>query len=285
MAETKGQEIKKTKYALIGLSAALSLLMFYFIVASLFGGLSFAIGNFVKLWYWMIPLVAGFGIQMGGFFYFKQIMRASVAGNAIASTGISTTSMVACCVHHIADIAPFLGITTLGLFLGKYQPAFLILGIVSNALGIVYMFGMLSTKTSKNIMKKIFYLLLALSVLMVIASFIYISKNDENSGDKSVLSRTLVDIQNDVEFKVTQLSTSEYRIIIDTHSVELDFDLVEISALYDGLGNMYKPLTWEGFPTGGHHREGTLKFQPINTGSIKLVITDSARREFIWDLK
>ena len=69
--------------------------------------------------------------------------------------------------------------------------------------------------------------------------------------------------------------------------VALDFDLIQISTLYDNLGNSYKPLHWEGSEPGGHHRSGTLKFPQVDSKAtlIKLVITDSAKREFSWNLK
>src|SRR3989344_7124469 len=108
MIETNGE-----RYALIGLAGSASLLGFYFLVSALLGGVSFAIDNFVKLWYWMIPLIVGFGIQIGMFFYMKNEMHKKATGQAAASTGMSATSMVACCTHHIADIAPFLGIAAL----------------------------------------------------------------------------------------------------------------------------------------------------------------------------
>ena len=63
---------KNDKYAIIGLLASGSLFGFYLIVASLLGGVSFALDNFTKLWYWMGPLIVGFGVQIGMFFYVKD---------------------------------------------------------------------------------------------------------------------------------------------------------------------------------------------------------------------
>ena len=274
------------RFVLKGLAAGFSLLAFYFIVASLLGGVSFAIGNFIKLWYWMIPLVVGFGIQIGMFFYVKEQMHKKATGQAAASTGMSATSMVACCAHHIADIAPFLGITALGLFLTKYQSTFLLMGILSNILGIVYMGSLMQTKYPKQKIKLLFYSLLIISIIAVTLSYYFISKSPENIQPKNISFQTLTNNQNNVEFKVTPLSTSEFQIAMDTHSVDLDFDLTKISILYDNLGNEYKPIKWEGSEPGGHHRSGVLKFSSLNKNakSIKLVINDSATREFKWNL-
>ena len=284
-------ENNNDRYILIGLSASGLLFAFYFIVASLLGGISFAIYNFVQLWYWMIPLVVGFGIQIGMFFYIKNEMHKRATASAAASTGASATSMVACCAHHIADIAPFLGITALGFFLTKYQSTFLLMGILSNVLGITYMASMMNTKISKSKIKTIFYSLLVLSIIIVFASYYFISKGGIsekiNQNTKQTSFQTLINNQNNVEFQVTPLSSSEFKIEINTHSVALDFDLTEISTLYDDVGNTYKPLKWDGSPQGGHHRSGTLKFSSINSNakSIKLVIIDSIKREFSWNIK
>ena len=278
------------KFVLKGLAASTLLLAFYFIVASLLGGISFALDNFVKLWYWMIPLVAGFGIQIGMFFYVKEQMHKKATGTAAASSGISATSMVACCAHHIADIAPFLGITALGLFLTKYQSTFLLMGVFSNILGITYMASLINTSISKFKLKIILYSLLVLSIIVVLGSYFYISKNNEKINaisQKQYPFQTLTSNENNVEFQVTPLASNEFQISIDTHSVDLDFDLTEISALYDDLGNSYKPVKWDGSEPGGHHRSGVLKFSAIGNKakSIKLVIIDSAKREFMWDIK
>ena len=275
------------KFVLKELAASSLLLSFYFVVASLLGGVSFALDNFVKLWYWMIPLVVGFGVQIGMFFYVKSEMHKKATGTAAASTGASATSMVACCAHHIADIAPFLGITALGLFLTKYQSTFLLIGISSNVLGVTYMASLMNTKIPKSRIKIFFYSLLALSVVIVFASYYSISASGNEISQKQLSLQTLISNQNDVEFQVTTLSASEFQIEINTHSVNLDFDLVQISTLYDDIGNEYEPLNWDGSEPGGHHRSGILKFPTINNNakSIKLVVIDSVRREFNWNLK
>jgi len=273
-------ESNESKYTLIGLFASLLLLAFYVMVSSILGGLSFALSNFAQLWYWMVPLIIGFGVQIGMFFYARDEMHKKATAQAVASTGISTTSMIACCAHHLADIAPFLGITALGLFLIKYQSTLLLLGVLSNLLGIAYMASLITAKAPKANMKAVFYSLLVLSILVVSASYWYASKG-------SINFETITSNKNNVEFQVTPLSASEFQIAINTHSVALDFDLTKISALYDNIGNLYKPVKWEGSPPGSHHRSGTLKFPSVsgNAKSIKLVITDSAAREFSWNIK
>ncbi len=133
-------------------------------------------------------------------------------------------------------------------------------------------------------------------LLFLFVTFIVISctpvKKSQNAESQNLVKdknafQTLISTENNVEFQVTPLSSSEFDISINTHSVELDFDLAEISALYDDIGNAYKPLKWEGSPPGGHHRSGILKFPQIskNAKAIKLIIIDSTEREFSWNLR
>lgn len=85
-------------------------------------------------------------------------------------------------------------------------------------------------------------------------------------------------------------SAWEFEVVLDTHSVELDHDLVKNSVPVDSFGNKYLPLGWEGDPPGGHHRKGVLKFQPVAglQGQAKLEISDVggvSKRDFIWQLE
>ena len=95
--------------------------------------------QFVSYKYWMSALIAGFGVQVGLYRYSKLIHRAATASaksSMAASAGVSTTAMIACCAHHVVDILPLLGLSAAALILSKYQVYFLLLGILSNLLGI-----------------------------------------------------------------------------------------------------------------------------------------------------
>ena len=81
----------------------------------------------------------------------------------------------------------------------------------------------------------------------------------------------------------------KFDIVMDTHSVELDQDLTKTAVLVDGRGKEYKPLRWEGSPAGGHHREGTLVFGQIKSGSnsieLKISGIGAVMRNFSWEFK
>src|SRR3990167_6283609 len=121
---------KHMKHVVYGVAASALLLFLYFSIVGLLQGMNYAVTRFIELWYFMVPLVIGFGIQIG---LFSCIHSAAKAGGkaAAASGGMSTGSMIACCAHHVTDVAPLLGATALGLFLVQYQSAFLVIGLVS----------------------------------------------------------------------------------------------------------------------------------------------------------
>ncbi len=54
-------------------------------------------------------------------------------------------------------------------------------------------------------------------------------------------------------------ATLDFQVVLETHSVELDYDLTKIAVLRDDQGNEYTPTAWSG-PRGGHHVSGTLQF-------------------------
>ena len=87
-----------------------------------------------------------------------------------------------------------------------------------------------------------------------------------NPKPESQESKT--DNQAAVSITVTPIDISsqskewKFDIVMDTHSVELDQDMTESAVLIDGQDKEYKPIGWEG-PSGGHHREGVLVFDPI----------------------
>ena len=73
----------------------------------------------------------------------QQVKAAGATASVGAAAGISTTSMAACCAHHVADVLPVLGVSAISLFLVRYQLAFILIGIFSNLGGILIMLGMM----------------------------------------------------------------------------------------------------------------------------------------------
>ncbi len=103
---------------------------------------------------------------------------------------------------------------------------------------------------------------------------------------------TKTDDQGQVTIRVTPQTLSgtqwKFDVVLDTHSVDLGYDLMQIAELIDDKGNAYKPLAWEGSESGGHHREGVLQFEAINPipSYVELKIKNVggvAERSFKWN--
>jgi len=78
------------------------------------------------------------------------------------------------------------------------------------------------------------------------------------------------------------------KIEMNTHSVELDYDLIKIVQLTDDLGNSYKPLVWNG-GSGGHHLTGEISFEQLKADPQTLTLAisgiDESTATFIWKIK
>lgn len=79
----------------------------------------------------------------------------------------------------------------------------------------------------------------------------------------------------------------EFTVALDTHSQDLNDDLVAVSVLLVN-GAEVKPKAWTGAAAGGHHREGVLVFAPLAgpTGTVELRIqrpSEAQPRSFRWD--
>lgn len=117
------------------------LLGVYFLIMIFVSSFSDALLQLKGRWYWILLLVLGFGTQIFLYASMKSFVTTSVAetSSLAVSGGMSTTSMIACCAHHVADVAPLLGISVLALFLNQFQTPLLTLGVLSNFVGITFM--------------------------------------------------------------------------------------------------------------------------------------------------
>mgnify|MGYP001614359717 CR=1 FL=1 len=145
--------MKKDNSILYGILAGIGLLAFYLTVVSIFQGIEFAFLNLRSLWYLIFPLAIGFGTQIG--LYTSIRHTAALTGTVAGTGGISAGSMVACCSHFLLNIIPIVGISGLAVFLMKYQPLFLGVGIISNVVGIGIMMN--HKKKMKNLKGGIYH--------------------------------------------------------------------------------------------------------------------------------
>jgi len=95
--------------------------------------------------WFVLPIWIAFGIQAAlySILRFRLFVPTTSAGHTGAmmgtSGGTSVTAMVACCLHHITDVLPILGLSAVATFLTRYQRPFMLAGLGLNAIGIVVM--------------------------------------------------------------------------------------------------------------------------------------------------
>jgi hypothetical protein len=94
-------------------------------------------------------LITGFGLQAAlyAIMRFRLFLPSAVPGPAGALMGTSgstsAVAMLACCVHHLTDLLPILGLTAAAAFLARYRLSFLWLGLGMTILGILVMLALL----------------------------------------------------------------------------------------------------------------------------------------------
>ncbi len=127
-----------------GIGAAVALAGLYIVVIGIVQDFDHSLSLITGDWYFVIPIVLGFGAQVGLFVYARTALRLNPGTKSTklfggAGTGTSTVAMVACCTHHLADALPLLGLSAAAIFLNDYRGPLMALGIISNITGIVWM--------------------------------------------------------------------------------------------------------------------------------------------------
>ena len=105
-------------------------------------------------WY-VIPIWVSFGIQASlySILRFRLFVPATSTMHTGAvmgtSGGTSVTAMVACCLHHVTDVLPALGLSAAATFLTRYQRPFMLAGLGMNIVGIIVMLVVLYRERKK----------------------------------------------------------------------------------------------------------------------------------------
>lgn len=135
-------------------------------------------------------------------------------------------------------------------------------------------------------MKKIYLTIVAMVVIVSAAVF----WRQEPSEIQPTFG-SQVDDRGGVKINITpqNILEGEFKVVLDTHSVDLSEDLVKVTTLKDENGKEYKPISWDGSVPGGHHREGVLKFGSLlpKPQSVELIIRGIggiSERKFLWQL-
>ena len=129
--------------------------LFYIGILTWAQGWGYASSQLVRDRWYVIPIVVGFGVQAAlytilRFRLFIPITSTGHAGSMMsASGGTSATAMVACCIHHVTDVLPILGLSAAASFLTRYQRPFMLIGLAMNLIGIGVMLLVLYRERQK----------------------------------------------------------------------------------------------------------------------------------------
>jgi hypothetical protein len=135
-----GASVRSSRRSIVhGIIAGLMLFGAY---TAIVAGASGSFSHYLDLagadWYYIAPLMAAFGIQFGLMSELRRRHRlhALEAGIGATGAGASTVGMVACCAHHIVDLAPFLGASAAATFLTTWKVPLIGVGLAINGVGI-----------------------------------------------------------------------------------------------------------------------------------------------------
>ena len=134
--------------------------------ASLMAGVYFGILTWAQGWdyasrqfllnrWYILPIYVSFGIQAAlySILRFRLFVPTTTMGHTGVlmgtSGGTSVTAMVACCLHHVTDVLPILGLSAAAAFLTRYQRPFMLVGLGLNIIGILVMLVVLYRERQK----------------------------------------------------------------------------------------------------------------------------------------
>jgi len=127
----------------------------YFGIITWAQGWDYASRQFLLNRWYILPIYVSFGIQAAlySILRFRLFVPTTTMGHTGAlmgtSGGTSVTAMVACCLHHVTDVLPILGLSAAAAFLTRYQRPFMLVGLGLNIIGILVMLVVLYRERQK----------------------------------------------------------------------------------------------------------------------------------------
>lgn len=133
----------------------------YFGILTWAQGWRYTAGDFLTNRWYLVPIWAAFGIQAAlySILRFRLFIPVHTTGPAGAMTpvtgvmgtsgGTSATAMVACCIHHVTDVLPILGLSAAAGFLTRYQRPFMLIGLSLEIIGVLVMLVVLYRERQK----------------------------------------------------------------------------------------------------------------------------------------
>ncbi len=135
-----------------GAAAFAVLLAVYFGALTLISGWRFTLEQFNEFWIYIVPLAAGFGVQVALYLRLRDVVaRTKDATGVVAASGsTSAAAMVSCCAHYLMNVAPVLGATGLVAFVAQFQVELFWVGLAFNLAAIAYVAAKLVKATRQH---------------------------------------------------------------------------------------------------------------------------------------
>lgn len=126
-----------------GAAAGILVILFNILIASIAeGSLGEGFSVFLSNGIFVYLIPPAVGTQMGLFRYHRNMISKDASGTekvGMAGSAASSLAMVACCLHHVSDLLPAVGfILATSSFLIEYKDAIIIIGLLANLAGSVY---------------------------------------------------------------------------------------------------------------------------------------------------
>lgn len=126
--------------AAAGATAFAALSALYLGLLGAVSGWAFALDQLATYWYYIVPLAAGFGLQIGLYTRLKQVIAGAGTDRAVvaASGTTSGAAMVSCCAHYLANLLPVVGASGLVALVSQYQVELFWVGLAASAAGTAF---------------------------------------------------------------------------------------------------------------------------------------------------
>ena len=114
--------------------AAAGMAAFYAVVVGWAGGTAHLVDQLQQDWWLVAPITASFAAQVGVMVELRSrhaLHHGMEAGGAAAS-GTSAAGMVACCAHHLVELAPAVGLSAFATTLADARIPLMVAGLALN---------------------------------------------------------------------------------------------------------------------------------------------------------
>lgn len=143
-AAARASGLRRATPVLAGLAGAGLLVLLYLGIVTWAQGRAHALELLSQDRAFVGAIATGFGVQMGLYTYLRLVVHNAVrlAGPTAATgmgTGTSSVAMLACCLHHVTDVLPLVGLSGAAVFLNAYRVPFMATGLAVNAVGVAIM--------------------------------------------------------------------------------------------------------------------------------------------------